>query len=121
MAVRRGLTTESFSETGARAQRFSRSFPPKVSFWDPSYMREKGTNGAGFAPAFFLFHRARRIFFLMFQKENGGRIPAGTPQSPTASGRPARPGKDYRNPPEQLKWIAQALALHAHMSDRRAN
>ena len=26
---------------------------------------------------FFLFHRARRIFFLMFQKENGGCIPHG--------------------------------------------
>ena len=26
---------------------------------------------------FFLFHRARRIFFLMSQKENGGCIPAG--------------------------------------------
>ena len=26
-------------------------------------------------PAFFLFHRARRIFFLMPQKENGGCIP----------------------------------------------
>ena len=26
--------------------------------------------------AFFLFHRARRIFFLMLQKENGGCIPA---------------------------------------------
>ena len=26
---------------------------------------------------FFLFHRARRIFFLMSQKENGGCIPRG--------------------------------------------
>ena len=28
------------------------------------------------AETFFLFHRARRILFLMFQKENGGRIGA---------------------------------------------
>ena len=29
------------------------------------------------AETFFLFHRARRILFLMSQKENGGRIPRG--------------------------------------------
>jgi len=28
---------------------------------------------------FFLFHRARRIFFLMSQKENGGCIPTVKP------------------------------------------
>ena len=27
------------------------------------------------AETFFLFHRARRVFFLMFQKENGGALP----------------------------------------------
>ena len=38
---------------------------------------------------FFLFHRARRIFFLMSQKENGGRIPHG--QCPPAGARPLWP------------------------------
>ena len=33
---------------------------------------------------FFLFHRARRIFFLMSQKENGGCIPAGKAGHPRA-------------------------------------
>ena len=40
------------------------------------------------AETFFLFHRARRIFFLMSQKENGGCIA----QAANAAGFPARRG-----------------------------
>ena len=47
---------------------------------------------------FFLFHRARRIFFLMSQKENGGRIPHGQcprrepdPCGRRSAARPAQP------------------------------
>ena len=44
------------------------------------------------AETFFLFHRARRILFLMSQKENGGRTPVGkTPggsRIPHPMGRP---------------------------------
>ena len=34
---------------------------------------------------FFLFHRARRIFFLMSQKENGGCVPAAVRRVPLRS------------------------------------
>ena len=40
------------------------------------------------AETFFLFHRARRMFFLMSQKENGGRIAGWQPsQIPRPMGR----------------------------------
>ena len=43
----------------------------------PAFSRRRQEVRAGAdrpAETFFLFHRARRILFLMFQKENGGRI-----------------------------------------------
>ncbi len=43
------------------------------------------------AETFFLFHRARRILFLMSQKENGGRILAG--QAP------------WREPASSPQWV----------------
>ena len=43
------------------------------------------------AETFFLFHRARRILFLMSQKENGGRILAG--QAP------------WREPDSSAQWV----------------
>ena len=44
------------------------------------------------AETFFLFHRARRILFLMSQKENGGRTPVGKTPGGSRIPRPmARP------------------------------
>ena len=51
---------------------------------------------------FFLFHRARRIFFLMSQKENGGRIPHG--QCPPAGARPLWP--PFGGPPSPAIHMA---------------
>ena len=48
------------------------------SAWRPtSVLGELTDKAVNSSLTFFLFHRARRIFFLMFQKENGGCIPHG--------------------------------------------
>ena len=47
----------------------ARTTPRAETFLKPDTLPHRET--------FFLFHRARRIFFLMSQKENGGCIPAG--------------------------------------------
>ena len=55
------------------AQQFSQNpFPPNLHLC------------ASLEQTLFLFHRARRIFFLAFQKENGGCIPAGKACIPAA-------------------------------------
>ena len=55
------------------AQQFSQNpFPPNLHLC------------ASLEQTLFLFHRARRIFFLVFQKENGGCIPAGEACIPAA-------------------------------------
>ena len=67
---------QKIQQNHARAQRRVCPRPPLVSFWDPTFCGPLDTAvSSGTAQTFFLFHRARRIFFLMSQKENGGCIP----------------------------------------------
>ena len=55
------------------------------SAWRPtSVLGELTDKAVNSSLTFFLFHRARRIFFLMFQKENGGCIPHGKAVLPCA-------------------------------------
>src|SRR5699024_5269205 len=58
-----------------------RAFPSLTAARDcqpsPAGGRRSASAQTDSAETFFLFHRARRIFFLMSQKENGGRILAG--------------------------------------------
>ena len=55
------------------------------SAWRPtSVLGELTDKAVNSSLTFFLFHRARRIFFLMSQKENGGCIPAGKACIPAA-------------------------------------
>ena len=65
----------------------------------PIPVQRGGTKVPEHGQTFFLFHRARRIFFLMSQKENGGRIPHGqcplagasTPMATVRRPTPSRP------------------------------
>ena len=52
----------------------ARTTPRAETFLEPDRQSHRET--------FFLFHRARRIFFLMSQKENGGCIPPAKPAFP---------------------------------------
>ena len=56
------------------------------SAWRPtSVLGELTDKAVNSSLTFFLFHRARRIFFLMSQKENGGCVPAAVRRVPLRS------------------------------------
>ena len=56
------------------------------SAWRPAPVLGELTDKAvNSSLTFFLFHRARRIFFLMSQKENGGCVPAAVRRVPLRS------------------------------------
>ena len=56
------------------------------SAWRPtSVLGELTDKAVNSSLIFFLFHRARRIFFLMSQKENGGCVPAAVRRVPLRS------------------------------------
>ena len=74
------------------------------SAWRPtSVLGELTDKAVNSSLTFFLFHRARRIFFLMSQKENGGCIPAGEACIPAAVRRiptgtvPLREQREWRH------------------------
>ena len=57
---------------------------PAVRTGQPYVLGELTVLAVNSSRTLFLFHRARRIFFLAFQKENGGCIPAGKACIPAA-------------------------------------
>ena len=62
---------QGYSAPGGNQSSFCR-----IDSHDPRTQAKKAQS-AVLRKTFFLFHRARRIFFLMFQKENGGASPPG--------------------------------------------
>ena len=71
----RGLTTERFSKAWPAPNAGSSPKCPMSLVGTPVCKQKRRLLAPVLRKTFFLFHRARRIFFLMFQKENGGCIP----------------------------------------------
>ena len=88
------------------AQQFSQNpFPPNLHLC------------ASLEQTLFLFHRARRIFFLAFQKENGGCIPAGKACIPAAVRRIPCGAQSLR---KQKRWGFNSAWYHHAFPCRKA-
>ena len=73
-----GFLVRGCSSGWSRYSAAGRRLPDLVgSAWRPApVLGELTVSSVNSSLTFFLFHRARRIFFLMSQKENGGCVPA---------------------------------------------
>ena len=82
----------------------ARTTPRAETFLEPGALPHRET--------FFLFHRARRIFFLMSQKENGGCIPPAKPASPVpAPRRRESPAPLRRKNPRRFRRSQKGVSL----------